>query len=410
VSKALKKLTIKQAIAAVLALLTLLLASCDPSGDGNATEAPTESGEVTTPATEDVTTAPDTEAPTETPTEEESEAPTEEETESEAFVMGTMQNPLSANAAADPVVVYHEGYYYATYTEAIGISLFRSKDLKTLLTDEKITVMNLNETVQGNIWAPELHYNPATDRWYIYASGSTNGWDFFTIRMFCLESVTNDPFGEYVFKGFTDPNVLAIDQTVFYDEQNGTLYTAFSQFTDKGQVITLAVMENPWTVSNKRIEVSFPRYEWERLGKTENKDERVNEGPVFLYRNGKLCLFYSASGCWSEYYCLGLLEFTGDDLTEESVMRRANWKKSNKPVFKAANEVYGVGHCFFFDTPDGQTWISYHGMHTPDAGEAGRYMYIQPISFDEKGLPVLGEPLSRDTVIEYPLTKITEAE
>jgi hypothetical protein len=44
-------------------------------------------------------------------------------------------------------------------------------------------------------------------------------------------------------------------------------------------------------------------------------------------------------------------------------------------------------------------------MHTPDAGEAGRYMYIQPISFDEKGLPVLGEPLSRDTVIEYPLAK-----
>ena len=239
-SKALKKLTFRQTASAVLVSLTLLLASCDPSGDGNATEAPTESGEVTTPATEDVTTAPDTEAPTETPTEEESEAPTEEETESEAFVMGTMQNPLSANAAADPVVVYHEGYYYATYTEAIGISLFRSKDLKTLLTDEKITVMNLNETVQGNIWAPELHYNPATDRWYIYASGSTNGWDFFTIRMFCLESVTNDPFGEYVFKGFTDPNVLAIDQTVFYDEQSGTLYTAFSQFTDKGQVITLA--------------------------------------------------------------------------------------------------------------------------------------------------------------------------
>ena len=395
------KPTCKRTAITALAILTLLLAACSPSGDGNATETTAESDEVTSHITEEVTTAPETE----TPTEEETEAPTEAETESEAFVMGTLQNPLSANAAADPVVVYHEGYYYATYTEAIGISLFRSKDLKTLLTDEKITVMNLNDTVQGNIWAPELHYNPATDRWYVYASGSTSGWDFFTIRMFCLESKTNDPFGEYVFKGFTDPNTLAIDQTVFYDEQSGTLYTAFSQFTDKGQVITLAVMENPWTVSGKRIEVSYPRYEWERLGKTEGKDERVNEGPVFLYRNGKLCLLYSASGCWSEYYCLGLLEFTGKDLTEESVMRRTNWKKSSKPVFQAANEVYGVGHCFFFDTPDGQTWISYHGMHTPDAGEAGRYMYIQPIGFDDKGLPVLGEPLARDTVIEYPLTE-----
>lgn len=400
-----KKLTLKRT-AAALAILTLLLAACSPSGDENATETTAESDEATSHITEEVTTAPETE----TPTEEETEAPTEAETESEAFVMGTLQNPLSANAAADPVVVYHEGYYYATFTEALGIALYRSKDLKTVLTDEKIVVFDLCDEVQGNIWAPELHYNPATDRWYIYASGSTSGWDFFTIRMFCLESKTNDPFGEYVFKGFTDPNTLAIDQTVFYDEQSGTLYTAFSQFTDKGQVITLAVMENPWTVSDKRIEVSYPRYEWERLGKTEGKDERVNEGPVFLYRNGKLCLLYSASGCWSEYYCLGLLEFTGEDLTEESVMRRTNWKKSNKPIFRAANEVYGVGHCFFFDTPDGQTWISYHGMHTPDAGEAGRYMYIQPIGFDEKGLPVLGEPLARDTVIEYPLTKITEAE
>ena len=396
-----RKLTIKQAAAAVLALLTLLLAACTPSGDENATETTAESDEVTSHITEDVTTAPDTEAPTE----EETETPTEEETESEAFVMGTLQNPLSASAAADPVVVYHEGYYYATFTEALGIALYRSKDLKTVLTDEKTIIFDLCDEVQGNIWAPELHYNPATDRWYIYASGSTNGWDFFTIRMFCLESKTNDPFGEYVFKGFTDPNTLAIDQTVFYDEQSGTLYTAFSQFTDKGQVITLAVMENPWTVSDQRMELSYPRYEWERLGKTEGKDERVNEGPVFLCHEGKLSLIYSASGCWSQYYCLGLVEFVGEDFTPDTVMKRANWKKHHEPIFKAANEVYGVGHCFFFTTPDGQDWISYHGMHTPDAGEAGRYMYIQPIGFDEKGLPVLGEPLARDTVIEYPLAE-----
>ena len=397
-----KKLTLKKTAITMLAILTLLLAACTPSGDENATETTAESDEVTSHITEEVTTAPETE----TPTEEETEAPTEEETESEAFVMGTLQNPLSANAAADPVVVYHEGYYYATFTEALGIALYRSKDLKTVLTDEKLVIFNLCDEVQGNIWAPELHYNPSTDRWYIYASGSTNGWDFFTIRMFCLESVTNDPFGEYAFKGFTDPNTLAIDQTVFYDEVSGTLYTAYSEFTSKGQVIKLAVMENPWTISSKRIEVSYPKYDWEKLGKTENKDERVNEGPVFLCHDGKLCLIYSASGCWSEYYCLGLLEFTGEDFSVDNVMKKSNWKKHNEPIFKAANEVYGVGHCFFFDTPDGKTWISYHGMHTPDAGEAGRYMYIQPISFDEQGMPLLGEPLSRDTVIEYPLTSM----
>lgn len=393
-----KRLNRKQTAALMPVLLALMLAACTPAGNGQETEAPTEGSSVTAPATDEAIGE-----ITEEPTAEVTEAPTEEETESETFVMESFQNPLSANAAPDPVVVYHDGYYYATCTEVLGIALYRSRSLKTVMTDEKVLVTNLNEQIQGNVWAPELHYNPSTDRWYIYASGSTNGWEFSSIRMFCLESVTNDPFGEYVFKSYTDPNVLAIDQTVFYDEQSGTLYTAFSEFTSKGQVIKLAVMENPWTISEKRIEVSYPKFDWEKLGKTEGKDERVNEGPVFLCHNGKLSLIYSASGCWSEYYCLGLLEFTGDDFTEKSVMRKTNWKKHTEPVFSAANEVYGVGHCFFFDTPDGQTWISYHGMATPDAGEGGRYMYAQPITFDENNLPVLGEPLSRDTVIEYPL-------
>ena len=381
----------RKTAAITMALLTLAAAACTPADPADGQE--TTAAEVVT------------DAPTEEITE---KAPTEETTESETYAMDSLQNPLSTGNAPDPVVVYHEGYYYATFTEALGIAIYRSKDLKTVLTDEKNIIMNLCPEVQGNVWAPELHYNPSTDRWYVYASGSTDGWDFFSIRMFCLESVTSDPFGEYVFKGYTDPNVLAIDQTVFYDEASGTLYTAWSQFTDKGQVIMLGVMENPWTISDRRMEVSYPKYTWEKKGKTEGKDERVNEGPVFLCHEGKLSLIYSASGCWSEYYCLGLIEFTGEDFTPDSVMKSSNWKKHSKSIFSAANQVYGVGHCFFFNTPDGETWIAYHGMATPDAGEGGRFMYVQPITFDENNLPVLGEPLSRDTVIEYPMANATK--
>ncbi|MBR5880537.1 MAG: family 43 glycosylhydrolase, partial [Clostridia bacterium] len=171
----------------------------------------------------------------------------------------------------------------------------------------------------------------------------------------------------------------------------------------KGQVITLAVMENPWTISDRRIRLSFPRYNWETKGKTEGKDERVNEGPVFLLHNGKLCVVYSASGCWSEYYCLGLIEFNGSDFSPAQIMNKANWVKHSEPIFKAANEVYGVGHCTFFTSPDGsETWIAYHGMATPDAGESNRFMYAQPITFDENNFPVIGDPYSRDTEIGVP--------
>ncbi len=331
------------------------------------------------------------------------EPPTESESETEP--VKTFQNPLSDVSAPDPCVVYHDGYYYAVYTEVFGITLYRSTSLETVVRDEKLTIHTaFSGTTCTSLWAPELHYNPATDRWYVYFSDATNSFDFFSIRMMCLESTTSDPWGEYVYKGCTDPDLLAIDQTVFYDQGSDTLYTAFSEFSsDKGQVITLAVMENPWTVSDRRIRLSYPMYGWESNGATEGKDERVNEGPVFMLHNGTLSLIYSASGCWSEYYCLGLIEFKGDNFSADEIMNKNNWSKKSRPIFSSANEVYGVGHCTFFTSPDGsETWIAYHGMATPDAGESNRFMYAQPITFDENNLPVIGDPLSRDTEIGVP--------
>ncbi len=387
--------------------LTLLLISCGettPPADTHNTDALVTDTAVTQPDTEAVTDAPTTDAETDPPV-----TPAETETESEDAPVQTFKNPLLDRAAPDPSIVYHDGYYYGTFTEVLGIALYRSTSLETVLSDEKVLIFNLGNEVQGNIWAPELFYNPATDRWYVYACGSTKGWDFFSMRMFCLESKTSDPFGEYEFKGYTDPDLLAIDQTVFYDETGGILYTAYSEFTDAGQVIMLAVMENPWIISDKRIRVSYPRYSWEKMGAREDKDSRVNEGPVFLLHDGKLSLIYSASGCWSQYYCLGLVEFEGDNFSVEEMMNRNNWSKMPNSVFAAANEVWGVGHCTFFTSPDGsETWIAYHGMATPDAGEEGRFPYVQKIAFDEKGLPILGEPLSRDTEIPVPSGEAVE--
>ena len=341
------------------------------------------------------------------PAESTTAAPTEatqgQEEQTPVKTVKTFQNPLSKGNAPDPFIQYIDGYYYALYTEADKITLYRNTTLKSVLSGEKKVVYQIGKEVGGNIWAPELHYNPSTERWYIYASGSTNGWEFSTIRMFCLESETSDPFGAYLFKGFTDSNLLAIDQTVFYDEASETLYTAFSEFTGDGQVITLAVMDDPWTISDRRIRLSQPEYEWEKLGVVENKDSRVNEGPIFLLQNGTLTLLYSASGCWSEYYCLGQINFTGKKFDTTSMMSARNWEKQSRPVFSAANEVYGVGHCSFFHSPDGtETWIAYHGMATPDAGEGGRFMYAQKIDFDQNDRPLLGEPLSRKTKIPVP--------
>lgn len=310
----------------------------------------------------------------------------------------TFQNPISTGNAPDPFVTYHDGYYYCLYTEATKISIYRHVSLDKVLKGKPKQVYSAGKEVVSDIWAPELHFNPKTNKWYIYASGATVMNDFSTIRMFCLESETDDPMSKYTFKAFTDPNIMAIDQTVYYDEETKQLYTAYSHFNEKGQVIEFAHMSNPWTIDAQRIELSYPQYDWEKGGWG-----NVNEGPIFLRHDDKLVLIYSGSGCWSEFYCLGMLEYTGRDFTLKSMLNAANWKKHTNSIFSSANEVYGVGHCSFFNSPDGtETWIAYHGMHTPDAGEGGRYMYVQKIRFDKNDLPILGAPHSRSTKLTLP--------
>ena len=94
VSKALKKLTFRQTASAVLVSLTLLLAACAPTGDGNAAETPADT-------TAESVTNPPTDAPAETPADPETEAPTETETEPdtepEVLVSATAPNKILNN-------------------------------------------------------------------------------------------------------------------------------------------------------------------------------------------------------------------------------------------------------------------------------------------------------------------------
>ncbi len=352
---------------------------------------------------------------TETETEKEIETETETETEAvteEAKQVRTFKNPVSTKSMPDPFITYYDGYYYGLATEVPNVRLYKNKTVEDLFINgefkDVITVgadIGGGKTLGWNEWAPEIHYLPTTGRWYIYFCACTDGFDFESMRMCCLESDDGDPFGDYTFKGTTVSDRKGIDQTVWYDEASGELYTAYCDFSsdDKGQVIMLAAMDSPWKVSDKRVRITVPEYAWEKRGSDGTNDGRITEGPIFFTSGGKIFIIYSASGCWSQYYALGMLTYTGADTSKENFLNPDNWVKSKDPIFKKANEVYGVGHCSFFTSPDGtETWIAYHGMATRDAGVEGRYAYIQKIDTAEDGTPVLGEPLPRGTKINVP--------
>jgi len=323
----------------------------------------------------------------------------------------TFTNPLLPSGP-DPWAIYHEGNYYYIKSGNGGIILMRTPDITDLQNAEKKVIWKAPETGDHSreIWAPEIHN--INDNWYIYVAADDG--DNRNHRMFVLENTSQDPFkGEFKVKSKikTDPgDNWAIDGSVF--EHKGNLYFIWSGWdsdtrSQETQNIYIAHMSNPWTLDSDRILISTPEYEWERAWKyegvwTPDHPVYVNEGPQFLEHGTKMHIVYSASGCWTPYYALGML--TADKNADP--MDSRSWAKSKEPIFRQSQEngVYGTGHNSFFKSPDGsEDWILYHANDTPIDGCGNkRSPRAQKISWSEDDMPILGVPVSTSMALKKP--------
>lgn len=330
--------------------------------------------------------------------------------EAQSQEIKTFTNPLLP-AGADPWCIYKNGYYYYTNTTGKNITIWKTKTIAQLKTAEKKIVFTppLKGPYSKNIWAPEIHH--LDNKWYIYfAADSGNNVGH---RLWVLENDSADPLeGQWKIKGkLTTPgDKWSIDGSVY--EHRDTLFLIWSGWegdTNGQQNIYIARMSNPWTVGGERIKVSGPELDWEIHGDLNNPNDvphvNVNEGPQILNYKDKLFLIYSASGCWTDFYALGMLTTTSDN----NLMDPASWKKSLQPVFKQSrkNEVYAPGHNSFFKSPDGtQSWILYHANSAPGQGCGSlRSPRAQPFTWRSDGTPDFGEPVRNGVPLKVPSNK-----
>ena len=314
----------------------------------------------------------------------------------------TFTNPI-LKSGADPYSTYKDGYYYYTNTLGNRLVLWKTKNLADLSSAEKKTIWMPPENTEYSheIWAPEVHF--VNGNWYVYFAADDGKNK--THRIYAIENSSEDPMeGDWIFKGkiAAPSDKWAIDANIF--EYKDQLYMTWSGWegNDNGrQNIFIAKMKDPYTIDGKRVEISSPTYDWERNWKG-GPEVYVNEGPQFLSHNGKIFIVYSASGCWTDFYTLGLLKFDGSD----NLLNASAWKKNPEPVFKSApeNGVYAPGHNSFFKSPDGtEDWILYHANSNPGDGcGPKRSPRMQKISWNNDGTPDLGTPVSEDTVLEMP--------
>lgn len=248
---------------------------------------------------------------------------------------------------ADPWVIKVDDGYYYSYSLLTGIYVYKTKSLKKLKQKGKL-VYQVKKGI--NAWAPEIHF--IDNKWYIYyAVPKSNKEDR---RMYALSS--NNPFGPYKLEGqITDSSdKWAIDGTVL--DWNNNLYFIWSGWENDENVrqnLYIAHMKDPITIDSERVMISTPEYDWEKVG-----SPKVNEGPEALIRNDNLYIIYSASGSWTDAYCLGLLKFIGEDLLNPN-----SWLKYEKPIFKSNDNIIGPGHASFVKDDDDKTnIIIYHSF------------------------------------------------
>ncbi|MEP6926055.1 MAG: glycoside hydrolase family 43 protein [Ginsengibacter sp.] len=313
----------------------------------------------------------------------------------------TFKNPL-LNNGPDPYVIKNGATYYYSNTLGDRIGIWKTPAMSKLSSAPYTTVFSppASGPNSNNLWAPEFYF--INNKWYLYYTAG-DGTSLNTQRTFVLENSNADPTqGTWIDKGRiynSSEDFWAIDGTVL--ELNNIDYFIWSGHADNinsTQNIYISKMTNPFTLEGSRVKISAPQYSWETNGD-------VNEGPEILKNpQGKILLVYSASGCWTDEYGLGLLSLkdNGDPLNP------ADWTKSLTPVFMKSitNNVYGPGHNSFFKSPDGtEDWIIYHANPMPENGQgcgSTRSTRMQKFTWKSDGTPDFGVPVVTNTAIKVP--------
>lgn len=314
-----------------------------------------------------------------------------------------IKNPLSPNVYSDPFITYDKdtGYYYFIAScQNHKLTIYRSRKLNDLIRNNESADVYVCEDHEafGPLWAPEMY--KINGRWYIYTSCQEEKSDYLwnVKRLLILKSKTSDPFDGFEFGSKPDTSIFAIDPTSTFI--NGKQYICYSEVDKNGvQILVIREMADPLTFTDKYAVIARPTLSWELI-EPYTGNCAINEGAFFLKKGNRLFIVYSANGCWSDDYCLGVLEYIGGEVCDSN-----SWIKHPEPLFKKGNGIYGTGHASFFNSPDdSEVWCAYHILHNsnPDALEMPRHTCVQKIKFDDNDYPVMGEPIGTEKEFASP--------
>ncbi|GGF26922.1 glycoside hydrolase family 43 protein [Hymenobacter cavernae] len=285
----------------------------------------------------------------------------------------------------DPWVITYQGHlYYCTVDRTKQkIMVAKFSELQEMAQAELVQVWPGKQGATPEfveIWSPELQVIDGHLFIYFALYNAKLGEE----RLYVLQALSKDPLGEYELQGKLEipTDRWAIDGSVLVTNEGEKyfIWSGWEGLTNTSQNIYIARMHDPCTIASDRVCISKPEYDWEKQGYP-----YVNEGPQALARNGRIFIIYSASGSWTDDYCLGQLTYLGGD-----PLNPASWRKEPKPVFAKTDTIFGPGHASFVQL-EGQDYIVYHAAHSSQAGWA-RQIRAKSFTWNEDGSPNFGKP------------------
>lgn len=293
--------------------------------------------------------------------------------------MAHYKNPVIPGFYPDPSICRKGEDYYlvnSSFEYFPGIPLFHSRNLVQweqighVLTRKTQAVLD-NCPASGGIWAPTIRYQEG--RFYVSATNFSHGGNFFVW--------TDDIYGEW-----SEPVWVSqggIDPSLFFDD-DGCVYFASTYDLPDGQAIGQCRID---IKSGERL--SETRIIWEGSG------GKYPEGPHMFRKNGWYYLMAAEGG--TEY---------GHMVT--IARGKSPWGPfqscPGNPILTHRDTMLhhfqAVGHGDMVDTPDGDTWIVFHGIRTTQymLHHLGRETMLAPVAWNEEGWPVVndGRPILED--------------
>jgi beta-xylosidase len=288
-----------------------------------------------------------------------------------ALAAPTFNNPVLPGDHPDPTVVAADGAYYLSATASAWapvFPIFRSTDLVNW-SQVSAVLPSPPRWANGKFWAPELTTEPGRVMAY-WGAARRDG------RPCIALSTATRPEGPWRYRGrVTCPPRGAIDASPFRDA-DGSRWLLWKELGVGGGIRIAPLTPDGRRLSGASQLLIFPDAAWE---------QKVTEGPALVRSGDQYLLFYSGGHC-----CRVPCSY-GEGVARATSLLGPYVKDPDNPILRSGPDFKCPGHGTIVSVPGGGLMLVHHAYRADDALDLRRQVFIDPVSIDADGWPVVGQ-------------------